>query len=52
MMSSTRRVDATDIEDDDQFDDNIQKDAYHLASSNSSHLILTQVQLKEDNYDE
>lgn len=51
MMSGTKHVDTTVIEDDDQINDNIRKDAYHLAFSDSAHLILTQVKLKEDNYD-
>lgn len=40
------------IDDDDQVLENIKKDAYFLTSSDSLHLILTQVQLKEDNYNE
>lgn len=40
------------MEDDDQINDHIRRDAYHLVSLDSPHLILTQLQLKEHNYDE
>lgn len=46
MMSGTRHINMTDIEDDDKFDDNVKKYAYHLAYSDSLHFILTQVQFK------
>lgn len=51
-MSGSRQIDTTILDDDDYINDHVRKDAYHLASSDSPHLILTQVHLKEDNYDE
>ncbi|KAI5652605.1 hypothetical protein M9H77_29792 [Catharanthus roseus] len=53
-MSDPRQINTAvlDDDDDDYFHNYCRKDAYHLASSDSPHLILTQVQFKEDNYDE
>ncbi|KAI5666364.1 hypothetical protein M9H77_16217 [Catharanthus roseus] len=51
-MSDPRQINTAVLDDDDYFHNHGRKDAYHLASSDSPHLILTQVQLKEDNYDE
>ncbi|KAI5675529.1 hypothetical protein M9H77_06479 [Catharanthus roseus] len=48
-MSDPRQINTAVLDDDDHFHNHGRKDAYHLASSDSPHLILTQVQLKEDN---
>lgn len=40
------------IVDDTLMSTNVKKDAYYLASLDSPHLVLSQVQMKEGNYNE